>query len=242
LWGLVFGKPLVATPSNFGHQGARRANPLLLDDLASRFMANGWSIKGILREMTLSATYRQSPYDAPEKLRKDPANTLLSRMNRRRLTVEQWRDAALYVTGELTADRAASINPGDTEDHHRTVCARVSRLSLDPMLALFDYPDPNVHAEKRSVTTTPTQKLFMLNGPFILARSRALASMLTANAAEPDAARVRRAYQLLFARNPDRAELDIALNFLRKPTESKFTRWDQYAQALLASNEMLYVD
>lgn len=106
----------------------------------------------------------------------------------------------------------------------------------------FDYPDANVHAEKRSATTTPTQKLFMLNSPFMLERAKVLAERVTTDASESDAVSIQRAYQLLYGRNPESAETAAALAFLRKPATSEVTRWQQYAQALLMANEMLYVD
>src|SRR6185436_16437890 len=88
----------------------------------------------------------------------DPSNALLWRMNRRRLTVEQWRDAALYVCGELKLEGTNSPEADDVNNDRRTVCSRISRLNLNGFLALFDYPDANIHSEKRSVTTMPTQK------------------------------------------------------------------------------------
>ena len=106
----------------------------------------------------------------------------------------------------------------------------------------FDYPDANVHAEKRSVTTTPMQKLFVLNSPFVIERSRDLATQLTARKQDRDAARIGRAYQLLFGREPSQAETSIALEFLGQARDSDLSPWTQYVQMLLASNEMLYID
>jgi TorA maturation chaperone TorD len=85
------------------------------------------------------------------------------------------------------------------------------------------------------------QKLFVLNGPFVLGQAKALAARVAAEAPD-DEARVLRAYQLLFAREPDREELDLAVAFLRQTDESAVSRWERYAQVLLASNEALYVD
>ena len=125
----------------------------------------------------------------------------------------------------------------------------------------FDYPDANVHAEKRAVTTTPMQKLFLLNSPFMLDRAKTLSARL-ARKRGGDRKRVREAYQLLFSREPEREEIQIALQFLQKRpadvspspggegglsaqadgSSGKMSRWEEYAQILLASNEMLYVD
>jgi hypothetical protein len=65
VWAMVFGAGLVATPSNFGRTGQPPIHPELLDDLAARFAAGGWSVKSLVREMVTSATYRQSA-DADE--------------------------------------------------------------------------------------------------------------------------------------------------------------------------------
>jgi hypothetical protein len=106
----------------------------------------------------------------------------------------------------------------------------------------FDYPDANVHAEKRAVSTTATQKLFMLNSPFMVAMARALAERLTADPKEREDRRIQRAYRLLFGREPEKVETRLGLEFLCKPTSAGMSRWEQYAQLLLVSNEMLYVD
>ena len=164
-------------------------------------------------------------------------------MPRRRLGIEQWRDTALFVSGELDAATAGrSLELSDPSNKRRTVYSRVSRLKLDDLLMQFDYPDANVHAEKRAGTITPMQRLFMLNSPFIQDRALALASRVAAEAGASESARVRHVHSLLYAREPDRAELQLALDFLRKPAPADFPRWAQYAQMLLASNEMLYVD
>jgi hypothetical protein len=242
IWGLFFGTPLVATPSNFGNSGARPAYPELLDDLAVRFMERGWSIKSLVREIVLSSTYRQGSIAAAEIRDSDPDNELLGRMNRRRLTVEQWRDAVLATSGELLESIGArSQDLDDGINRQRTVYARVSRLKLNDLLMQWDYPDANVHAERRSVTVTPMQKLFVLNSPFMQRHAGALAARLL-GAAESDDERVTLAYRLLFAREPEPDERALALDFLLKPDGSQMTRWEQYAQLLLASNEMLYVD
>jgi len=217
-------------------------------------MSNGWSIKAVVREIVLSSTYRQSSDNRrsgagvspasknPQPSSLDPDNALLWRMNRRRLSIEQWRDAVLFVSGELALEGGKSLELDDPDNRRRTVYARISRLKLNDLLMQFDYPDANVHAEQRSVTTTAMQKLFMLNSPFILSRAKALAARLTANPRQADKQRIERAYRLLFAREPEASEVKLALDFLRKPPAAAMTRWEQYAQILLASNEMLYVD
>ena len=106
VWQHHFGSGLVATPSNFGTLGERPSHPELLDWLAHRFIASGWSLKALHREIMLSATYRQSSRLDSSGHAKDPGNVLLWRMNRRRLDVEAWRDAMLAVAGRLDSRSA----------------------------------------------------------------------------------------------------------------------------------------
>jgi Protein of unknown function (DUF1553)/Protein of unknown function (DUF1549) len=242
IWGMMFGRPLVGTPSNFGHQGDRPTHPELLDDLAVRFMDGGWSVKALVREMALSSTFRQKADAGPAAMACDPSNQWLGRMNRRRLTVEMWRDAVLKVAGNLEPEGGPSLELDDPKNLRRTVYARVSRLKLNDVLMEFDYPDANVHSAKRAVTTTPMQKLFVLNSPFMLKQAQALANRLRAEAGSGNQTRIEAAYQLLYARPPSLAEVRLGLDFLRQKTNAAMPRWEQYAQALLAANEMMYVD
>jgi hypothetical protein len=247
IWGQCFGRPLVGTPSNFGSLGERPTHPELLDDLAVRFMDAGWSLKWLLREMVLSATYGQSGQcDAP-KAAADPDNRLLGRMPPRRLGVEAWRDATLAAAGRLEGTVGGpSIDPQDPSQGRRTVYSGVSRLELNRLLALFDFPDPNAHAARRVETTTPLQKLFVLNSRFMTTLARAFAERLTREvpASGPDAEQrqIDRAYRLLYGRSASGTEVRLGLEFLMHSSVPGPTRWPQYAQVLLAANEMLYVD
>ena len=246
VWAQHFGRGIVGTPSNFGQLGERPTHPELLDDLAVRFVEAGWSLKWLHREIVLSASYKQASTADARKLAADPENRLLSHMSRRRLSVEAWRDSILSVTGRLDESVGGkSIDPQDANEGRRTVYSAVSRLSLNRMLALFDYPDPNIHADRRAETTTPLQKLFVMNSPFIVAHATRLAERLQAEVPGTGEAverrRIDRAYRLLFARPAADAEVRLGLAYLQKGGDAK-ARWQQYAHALLASNEMLFVD
>ena len=239
LWSAFFGQAIVPTPSNLGHSGEKPVYPELLDDLAVRFMENGWSMKTLVREFVLSSTYRQSSFATAEQTRADAQNELLGRMPRRRLSIEQWRDATLMLSGQMEWEGGKSQELDDPENRRRTVYARISRLKLNDLLMQFDYPDANVHAEKRSVTTSPMQKLFLLNSPFVLEQAKAVAGRLDSG---DDPTRVKRIYKHLFSREPDARELRLGTEFLKQATEAELSRWEQYAHLLLCSNEMLYVD
>jgi len=241
VWDLLFGKPLARTTSNFGATGDKPTHPELLDDLAVRFMQNGWSLKRLMRELVLSATYRQSSSGSAANAQLDEANDHFWRMNRRQLGIESWRDAIMSSAGTLTLEGGASQSLDAPTHHKRTIYSQVSRRELNKTLMLFDYPDANVHAARRSISTTPTQKLFVMNSPFIIEQAKKLAQRLQQSGSE-DASRIRHAYELLFAREPEAEELTIAQEFLKQPAESDLTAWEQFAQALLATNEMLYVD
>jgi cytochrome c553 len=244
VWAIHFGRGLVGTPSNLGRLGERPTHPELLDFLAHRFIAAGWSIKRLHREILLSAVYQRSSTPEATAQERDPANLLLWRANRRRLEVEAWRDAMLAVSGELDGrlgGAAADLKSPDMR--RRTLYGAVSRHNLDGLLRLFDFPDPNLTSDRRSVTTVPLQQLFVLNSPFMQARGRALAARLTADPQEADHARVRRAFSLLFGRPASEDEVQMGVEYLRHDEEkTKLTRWEQYAQVLLGTNEFLFVD
>lgn len=253
VWNEFFGKPLVASPSNFGHSGSRPTHPELLDDLAVRFMANGWSVKALIREFVVSATYRQHSATAstPDSIAKpgvtssagtDPENTWLARMPRRRLSIEQWRDALLFVSGDLVPSDGRSRDLAESTNHFRTVHGRISRLKLDDTLMQFDYPDANVHSEKRSTTTTAMQKLFVLNHPFMLERADALAHRASEAAGGDSESRIRWLYQTLYSRDPLAAEIDLGKRFLEANRSDAAKAWQRYSQVLLSANEFQYTD
>jgi hypothetical protein len=244
IWALHFGRPLVGTPSNFGALGERPTHPELLDDLAARFMTAGWSLKWLQREIVLSAAYQQSSKADTRRLVADPENRWLSRMHRRRLSVEAWRDAVLAAVGCLDqAVGGPSLDPQDPKERRRTVYSVVSRLELNRMLALFDFPDPNVHASRRIETTTPLQKMFVLNSPFMVCQAERLAERLMTEApnGEAERCRIERAYRSLYGRGATEAEIRLGLTFLTEG-DDHVARWQQYAHVLLAANEMLYID
>jgi hypothetical protein len=233
VWAWHFGKPLVATPSDFGVQGEKPTHPELLDDLSARFVAHGWSLKWLHREIMLSAAYRQASHPRAEGVAADPTNHLLWRMNPRRLDVEAFRDSLLEVSGTLD-DKPAPLS-GDldaADNHHRTVYGRVSRGRLNTVLALYDFPDPTMSAPQRDLTTSPLQQLFVMNSGFIKDRAKDLVKLVDAET-EP-AAKVRAMYHRALDRDPSPKELDLALSYLNNGT------LDDYAQALLATNEVIF--
>ena len=236
VWGWHFGHPLVATPSDFGTQGEKPTHPELLDDLAARFVANGWSLKWLHREIMLSATYRQSSKPRPDGTEIDATNHLLWRMNPRRLDVEAYRDSMLEVAGTLdTAAGGPSTDLDAAENSRRTVYAKVSRGNLNTLLRLYDFPSANLHSPERELTTTPLQQLFVMNSPFIQAQAEALVKAASPPTDTPDPkAIVGALYRRVLARDPSPKEIDLAISYLSGST------LQQYAQALLSSNEVIF--
>jgi hypothetical protein len=158
IWYHHFGRGIVGTPSNFGTLGERPTHPELLDYLASTFMANGWSMKALHRMILLSATYQLSSKTDARNSVLDAENKLLWRANRRRLEVEVWRDAMLAVSGNLDGRLGGpSQELSAPENRRRSFYAAISRHNLDHLLRLFDFPDPNVPADRRPITTVPLQ-------------------------------------------------------------------------------------
>ena len=254
VWAHHFGVGIVATPSNFGSLGQQPTHPDLLDWLAGRFVADGWSMKQLHRRILHSGTYQlssnaefgtrnaeltpHSEFRTPHLV--DPDNRLLWRANRRRLEIEPWRDAMLAVAGTLDGRLGgppAELSSAD--NRRRTLYGSVSRHNLDPVLRLFDFPDPNLTADRRPTTIVPLQQLFVLNSDFLAAQAEALAERVTAVSAD-DEARIRRAYELVFNREPTPRELELGREFLR--TTGGNQAWPAYAQALLSSNEFAFID
>lgn len=237
VWAYHFGRGIVSTPSNFGQNGARPTHPELLDWLAASFMEHGWSLKWLHREIMLSAVYSlASDYSAANQ-QADPDNRLLWRYPRRRLDVESLRDSVLFVSGALDGRPGGEPTPFDAKNQRRSIYGHISRQRPDAMLGLFDFPNANVTSEERVTTNVPLQRLFLLNSGFILQYAQRLAARIADAVPNDEPGRIRFAYQLLFQRPPTEKELATGINYIEGGR-----RWPLYAQALLGTNEFLYVD
>ena len=220
VWKQHFGTGLVDTPSNFGVAGERPTNPDLLEYLAQSFSENGMSLKKLHREIVLSAVYQLSTGDSSANFEKDAGNRFYWRANRKRMDAEQLRDSMLLVSGALDpklSGPSADLTPGY---NRRTLYGKVSRYRLDEYLQLFDFPSPNLSAEKRFTTNVPLQRLFLMNSDFVQQQSELLARRMEA---EPDMpAAIRKAYQIVYGRAPSDAEIQAGTAFLQAEPLASF--------------------
>ncbi len=243
VWLHHFGVGLVRTPSDFGLRSDPPSHPGLLDHLAAAFVADGWSIKKLHRRILLSAAYRQQSADRPEGRRLDPENTLLWRMNRRRLDFEATRDALLAAAGRLDpAVGGPSVRnglaPGATR---RTLYGFLDRLNVPELLRTFDFPSPDATSPQRDTTTVAPQALFLMNNPFVIDCARRLLGRPEIAGEKDPGRRVARLYRLLYGREPAPKEAALAREFLSDP-RGQAGVWERYAQALLLANEFVFVD
>jgi mono/diheme cytochrome c family protein len=240
-WQQLFGTGLVKTVEDFGHQGEYPSHPELLDWLASGFVASGWDVKALLRQIVLSATYRQSAVASPALRERDPENRLLARGPRRRLTAEMIRDQALAVSG-LLAERVGgpSVFPyqpadlytgvvvdapypgtrwtvGSGEDlRRRSLYTFWKRTVPHPVLSVFDAPEREVCSARRSSTDTPLQALTLMNETGFVEAARLLAARMLREGGASDDARLSFAFRLCTARAPAPAEAAVLSRVLAR--------------------------
>ncbi len=218
-----FGAGLVRSPGDFGRRAERPSHPELLDWLAARFMAEGWSLKRLHREILLSATFRQSAAGPSESSRferamqLDPENRWLWHMPAHRLSFEELRDALLAATGELDprlGGKPATLfkPPFPTR---RTLYGLVDREDLPSVFRTFDFANPDLLIPSRNETTVPQQALFFLNHPFLLDRARALVGLEEFAAAATPEEKVRILYRRAYQREPTPRQLAASLALVR---------------------------
>ena len=256
VWQHHFGRGLVPTSSDFGRLGELPSHPALLDWLARRFVADGWSLKSLHRLLVNSATYRQASSletigpdrnrrpRRPETLESDwkraveidPENQWCWRGRTRRLDAEQIRDALLQATGELRTHRVPGA--ADASQFHRSIHSKVLRNARDPLLDVFDVPQQFASAAARDVTTTPIQSLLLINSPFMLDRARALASRLEAAVPGRTQEAVGLAYLLTLGRRPTATEVDDAVEFIQRQVHRVDPELAQSATAGFRSERM----
>ena len=249
VWHQHFGAGLVATPSDFGARGEPPTHPELLDDLARRFVAGGWSVKNLHRLIVLSNTYRQRSEGRSDGLNADPENRLIWRYPPHRLDFEATRDAILAVAGDLDpamGGRSVELFDKKGPSRRRTVYGLVDRYDLDSTYRTFDFASPDISTPTRPTTTVPQQALFLLNSPFLLDEARKLARRSDVAALSDLPARVDRLHRDLFGRPAEAREVELATRFVAAAPAGGGPEapspWELYAQVLLMTNEFATVD
>ncbi len=239
LWLHHFGAGLVRTPSDFGLRSDPPSHPELLDFLASEFMEGGWSIKPMHRMILLSSTYRQKSDDREDARWVDPENTLVWKMNRRRLDFEALRDSLLAVSGTL--DRTIggpsvkdTLSPGGKR---RTIYGFLDRLNVPGLWRTFDFPSPDATSALRDVTTVAPQALFMMNHPLVIESAKRTLARPEIAATMEAPAKTTALYRLLYGREPTAEEQKWAVTFVKSQAD-----WPVYVQALLVANEFVFID
>jgi mono/diheme cytochrome c family protein len=271
LWQHHFGRGIVATPSDFGVQGARPTHPELLDWLAGELIRGGWRLKPMHKLIMTSAAYQQrakigdlgfqigdlkhqdtanpkSQILNPQSA--DPDNVLLWRQNLRRLEAEAIRDSMLAVSGLL--DRSL-YGPGTLDEGpvRRSIYFMMKRSKLVPMMQLFDQPEPLVSVGERPSTTIAPQALAFLNSPHIRTYAHAFARRLLAADERSPADAVRQGYKSAIFREPDEEELAAAVAFLAAQqrrysadgkSDARELALADFCQVLFGLNEFVYVE
>ena len=271
IWQKLFGEGIVRSVDYFGVRGELPSHPELLDYLATRFVADGWSQKRLIRELVLSHAYQLSSEQNPAASTIDPDNRLLWRMNRRRLDAESLRDSLLAASGRLMTSAGGpglpleypentgglakgGVNPPNfrlskfrpEQEFVRTIYLPIIRSAPQAGPAevrnVFDFTLPAEFAGQRSVTTVPTQALFLMNAKVLKQRARELAEKILATTG--DAARLESLWFRVLNRPIADAERTEAAAFLKdlrelEPKADELFAWSELCHALLASNEFL---
>lgn len=235
-WQEFFGKGIVKSSGDFGMQGDLPTNQPLLDWLSADFRDHGWNIKRLVKQMVMSATYRQSAVITPEKLKLDPDNDLLSRSSRVRLPAESVRDVVLASSGLLTRTIGGpSVNPYQPPGlwemassgrgqlvnykqvhgpnlYRRGMYTLIKRTVPPASMAIFDASNRDQCEVRRLRTNTPLQALVMMNDPTVLEASRVLAAKLLQENTK-DKYKIYKAFRLIVCRCPNENELSVLTGY-----------------------------
>lgn len=266
VWRWHFGKGIVRSTDNFGLLGDTPTHPELLDWLARRFVAEGWSLKSLHRLILNSSAYQQQSIATPEVVTKDPENQLFSRMNLRRLEAEEVRDALLAVSGQLDKTLGGSLlkvkNRGYLFDHtsidltdynsrRRSLYLPVIRNNVYDLFQLLDFPDPAVPSGDRATTTVAPQALLMMNSDLVMQCADDLAERLLKQEGD-EADRLNHLSLIAYGRDFTDAEKQANLIFLaqaeqalssKEPDTAKRHRqaWNMLCHVVCAANEFIYL-
>jgi hypothetical protein len=258
LWAQMFGRGIVSTAEDFGSQGAAPTHPELLDFLAADFVAHGWDTKRMLKQMAMSAAYRQSSVGNVQNRQSDPANQLLARQGRFRLEAELVRDNALAVSGLLVPKIGGpSVKPYQPagyyshlnfprreyrQDHgealyRRGLYTHWQRTFVHPSLLAFDAPSREECTVERTRSNTPLAALSLLNDPWYVEAARALAARAIKEGGSTPQQRIEYLMRQSLSRPPRSEETDVLTKLLEKHL-AEFQADPKAADKLLAVGEL----
>ncbi len=239
VWQHHFGEGFVSTPDDLGNASTPPSHPELIDWLATRFMADGWSLKKLHKLILMSSTWQQSSRNNPQFAEKDPFNRLLWRANIRRLEFEPLRDFILSVGSALDTStvgghpvdlagptrtpplpgRGAGRGRGSAAgllppDPRRTIYGYVDRADVAEVLNTFDFTSPNATSGRRYETTVPQQALFLMNSPLVIEQVRRVVNRDSFQDAGSSEERITYLYELFFQRPPKVEEIRAGSAFI----------------------------
>ncbi len=259
IWAQFFGRGIVKTLGDFGMQGELPTHPELLDWLAVDFRENGYNIKRLVKQIVISATYRQSSNITKKHTDTDPENIFLARSSRIRIAAENVRDHVLASSGILNTEIGGpSIKPYQpkgiwevatsgrgtlaryVQDHNADLYRRgmyvfIKRTVPPPSMLIFDASNRDQCEVQRSRTNTPLQALVMMNDPQTMEASRVLSEKLMAEKTEINS-KLETAFRKIICRKPKQKELDILVKYF-ETEKSFFAKNTKNADKLLKMGE-----
>ena len=266
VWHHLFGAGLVRTVDDFGHLGEKPSHPELLDWLAQRFMADGWSVKRLVKLLVTSATWRQSSIPNEAALTVDPENRLNHHLPMRRLEAEEIRDAMLAVTSRLdpklygppidpyrnAQDESKRLFSGPLDgEGRRSLYLKMTLMEPPKFLALFNQPIPKLTAGRRDTTNVPDQALALLNDPLVIALAKQWSGRVLQDHARSPEQRVAAMFMAAFARPPQPDETARLVKLAYRSAElhgvapvallSSLPVWQDVAHAIFNLKEFIYV-
>lgn len=266
IWHHLFGTGIVRTVDDFGHVGDLPSHPELLDYLATRFAAEGWSVKRLIRTLVLTRSFQLANQPSLRSREVDPQNRLLQHYPARRMEAEAVRDSILAASGRLDetlyglsvqpfrekayADRRLFPGPLDGNGR-RSVYIKNNLMEGPKFLGAFDFPGGKVTQGRRDVTNVPAQALAMLNDPFVLQQAGVWAARLVAQPTDSLETRVDAMFQTALNRHPTAEELSRfaqtidELATLHQVDRSQLLAhlpvWTDVAHAMLNLNEFIHI-
>ena len=245
LWQQFFGSGIVATPTDFGNQGALPSHPALLDWLAVTFMEEGWDTKKMVKRIVMSSTYQQSSRPTELQLKKDSKNEFLSVFPRQKLTAEMIRDNVLVSSGlfvdklggpsvkpyqppglwdDLTGGSTSNslkryVMSKDGNQYRRSLYTYWKRTAPPPGMVTFDAATRDYCTVERQKTSTPLQSLILLNDPQVQNAASAIASLILESEIQSDKQRVIAIHRRITGREPSKKTLSEMMDYLEDIAE-----------------------